>query len=434
VTGLVGLGVSCKRPQSKSFYAREGFVTVSLSWILMGLVGALPFVISGDIPNLLDAVFETVSGFSTTGSSILSDVESLSHASLLWRSFTHWIGGMGVLVFILSILPLAGAQNIYLMKAESPGPSVGKLVPKVKSTAASLYKIYVVMTLAELVALLCGGVNLFTAVNLSLSTAGTGGFGILNSSCGAYSTYIQIVITVFMILFGVNFSLYYLIVTKNGKKIFESEELRWYLGLIVGAIALITANVCSQYAHFGKALKDVAFTVAATITSTGFSAVDYGAWPEFSQTVLVILMFIGACAGSTGGGIKVSRVIIYLKSLVKMVEQYLHPKSIKIVKFEGKKVEHETIRTINNFLVAYMVLYLVSLLLVSLDNYDFATNFTAVGSSISNLGPGLNLVGPSGNYGIFSWHSKLVLIFDMIAGRLEIFPLLLLFAPSTYKK
>lgn len=431
---LVGWIFSRKKPESKNFYAKEGFVTVSLSWILLGIVGALPFVINGDIDNLLDAVFEMVSGFSTTGASILSDVEALHHCSLLWRCFANWIGGMGVLVFVLSILPLAGAQNIYLMRAESTGPSVGKLVPKVRSSAANLYKIYCGMTIIEMLLLLAGGLDLFSAVTLSFSNAGTGGFAILNSSCANYSSYVQIVITIFMILFGVNFTVYYLLLTKRVRQALSCEEMHWYLGIILVSIVLIVINTFGSFNNMFEAVKHVAFTVASIMTSTGFSTVDFEVWPEFSKTILVGLMFVGGCAGSTAGGLKVSRIVIYLKSVKKMIAQNLHPRSIKVVKFEGKQVEHDVIRGVNTFLITFIFIFVASMLLISLDNYSFTTNFTAVAATLNNIGPGLEAVGPTQNFAGFSWLSKIVLIFDMLIGRLEIFPIILLFAPSTYKR
>lgn len=431
---LVGWVFSRKKPESHSFYAKEGFVTVSLCWILMGIVGALPFVLTGDIANPLDAIFEMVSGFTTTGASILTDVESLHHCSLMWRSFGNWIGGMGVLVFVLSILPLAGAQNIYLMRAESTGPSVGKLVPKVRSTAANLYKIYCGMTLVEFLFLLAGGLDLFSAVTLSFANAGTGGFAILNSSCAGYSSYVQIVLTVFMVLFGVNFTVYYLLLTKRVKQAASCEEMHWYLGIFFVASALIVINTLGSFDSVLEGVKHVAFTVASIMTTTGFCTVDFDTWPEFSKVILVGLMFIGGCAGSTAGGLKVSRIVIYLKSVKKMFAQYLHPRSIKVVKFEGKQVEHDVIRSVNMFLITFIFIYVGSMLLVSLDNHNFETTFTAVAATINNIGPGMDVVGPTQNFSGFSPLSKVVLIFDMLVGRLEVFPILLLFAPSTYKK
>lgn len=434
ITFLVGFILTCKKPQSSSFYAREGMVTVSLSWIVLGLIGAVPLILNGDIPNIIDALFETVSGFTTTGASVVRDVESLSHASLLWRSITHWLGGMGVLVFVLSILPLAGAQNIYIMKAESPGPSVGKLVPKIKSTAAYLYKIYFGMTVLQFLLLLLGDLDIFSALNLSIATAGTGGFALLRDGCNSYSSYVQIVITVFMILFGINFSVYYLILCRKFKQALFCEELHWYLLIIASSIVMITANVASRFGSIAEAVKHVSFTVASIISSTGFATVDFDKWPTFSKTIIVGLMFIGACAGSTGGGLKVSRIIIYLKTAKKAIQQYLHPKCVKIVKFEGKQVEHETIRGVNTYLVTFVFLFAVSMLIISLDNFSFTTNFTAVTTTLNNMGPGLEMVGPTGSFADFSVLSKIVLILDMLLGRLEIFPLLILFAPATYKR
>lgn len=431
---LAGLLIILKKPKNKSFFAKEGFVTVSLSWILLAIIGALPYVLNGDIPHYLDALFETVSGFTTTGASILGSVEAIHQCSKFWRCFSNWIGGMGVLVFVLSILPLAGAQNIYLMKAESPGPTVGKLVPKVKSTAANLYKIYCGMTMVEIILLLLGGLDGFSAITMSFATAGTGGFGILNSSCLEYSPYVQIVITIFMILFAVNFSVYYLLLTKRFRQALGCEEMRWFFAIIIVAVIAITLNVWNMFDGVGEAVRHVAFTVGSIITSTGFSTVDYNMWPEFSKTILLMVMFVGACAGSTGGGVKVSRIVIYIKSVKKMIEQYIHPRSVKIVKFEGKQVEHEVVRGINMFLITYIILFAFSVLLISFDNFGFTTNFSAVAATINNTGPGLEMVGPSGNYAMFSPLSKMVLAFDMLAGRLEIFPLLLLFAPTTYKR
>lgn len=434
IEALLGFVVSFKKPTNTSFYAKEGFVITSLSWVVLGVIGAIPFVISGDIPNYLDALFETVSGFTTTGASILSDVERLSKPAIFWRSFSHWLGGMGVLVFVLIVLPLSSAQNIYLMRAESPGPSVGKLVPKVKSTAGNLYKIYCTMTVTEMIVLLIGGMDVFSAMTMSFGTAGTGGFGILNSSCGEYSSFVQITITVFMLLFAINFSVYYLLITKKFRQALACEELRWFLGIVFVSIALIAFNSREYFTSIGSNLKHVSFTVASIISSTGFSTVDFNQWPEFSKSIILALMFCGACAGSTGGGMKVSRMVIYLKSLKKIIGQYLHPRSVKIIKFEGKQIEHDVVRGVNTFLIAFAFIFAASTLLISLDNFSFETNFSAVAATMNNIGPGFDAVGPTSNFSNFSWHSKIVLIFDMLLGRLEIFPILLLFAPSTYKK
>ena len=426
--------VLLKRPKQAVFYANDGFVSVGLSWVVLSVMGALPFVISGSIPHPVDALFETVSGFTTTGSSILSDVEALPKCMLFWRSFTHWVGGMGVLVFMLTILPMSGGYHMNLMRAESPGPSVERFVPTVKSTAKILYGIYICLSLLELLLLLVGKMPMFDALTLTFGTAGTGGFGIKNDSIGSYTTYQQTVITIFMILFGVNFNVYFLFLLKKIRQGLKNEELRAYLGIILGAILLITVNIAGKFGNPFLAFHHAAFQVGSIITTTGYSTVDFNTWPTFSKTVLVLLMLIGASAGSTGGGIKVSRIVILAKSVKKELKQYLHPHSISKIKMDGKPVEHEVVRSINVFLIAYLLIYAVSMLIVSLDNFDFTTTFTSVAATINNIGPGLDLVGPAANFGILSVPSKLVLIFDMLAGRLEIFPLLLLFVPDTWRK
>ena len=426
--------VLLKRPKQAVFYAKDGFVSVGLSWVVLSVMGALPFVISGSIPHPVDALFETVSGFTTTGSSILSDVEALPKCMLFWRSFTHWVGGMGVLVFMLTILPMSGGYHMNLMRAESPGPSVERFVPTVKSTAKILYGIYICLSLLELLLLLVGKMPMFDALTLTFGTAGTGGFGIKNDSIGSYTTYQQTVITIFMILFGVNFNVYFLFLLKKIRQGLKNEELRAYLGIILGAILLITVNIAGKFGNPFLAFHHAAFQVGSIITTTGYSTVDFNTWPTFSKTVLVLLMLIGASAGSTGGGIKVSRIVILAKSVKKELKQYLHPHSISKIKMDGKPVEHEVVRSINVFLIAYLLIYAVSMLIVSLDNFDFTTTFTSVAATINNIGPGLDLVGPAANFGILSEPSKLVLIFDMLAGRLEIFPLLLLFVPDTWRK
>ena len=426
--------VLLKRPKQAVFYAKDGFVSVGLSWVVLSVMGALPFVISGSIPHPVDALFETVSGFTTTGSSILSDVEALPKCMLFWRSFTHWVGGMGVLVFMLTILPMSGGYHMNLMRAESPGPSVERFVPTVKSTAKILYGIYICLSLLELLLLLVGKMPMFDALTLTFGTAGTGGFGIKNDSIGSYTTYQQTVITIFMILFGVNFNVYFLFLLKKIRQGLKNEELRAYLGIILGAILLITVNIAGKFGNPFLAFHHAAFQVGSIITTTGYSTVDFNTWPTFSKTVLVLLMLIGASAGSTGGGIKVSRIVILAKSVKKELKQYLHPHSISKIKMDGKPVEHEVVRSINVFLIAYLLIYAVSMLIVYLDNFDFTTTFTSVAATINNIGPGLDLVGPAANFGILSVPSKLVLIFDMLAGRLEIFPLLLLFVPDTWRK
>ncbi|MBQ2824571.1 MAG: TrkH family potassium uptake protein [Oscillospiraceae bacterium] len=433
VSAALGGLLIIRRPENKVLYAREGFVIVSLSWILLSLCGSLPFVISGAIPNYIDALFETVSGFTTTGASILTEVESLPKCILMWRSFSHWVGGMGVLVFIMAFVQLSGGQNMHIMKAESPGPSVSKLVPRVKTTALILYSIYFVLTLIEFVLLLFGGLSVFEAANTAFATAGTGGFGIRNDSMGSFSPYVQIVVTVFMLLFSINFSSYYLILLRNFKDAFNCE-VRWFLVIVAVVITLITCNIADMFNTVGEALRHSAFTVASLISTTGFSTVDFDKWPELSRNLLVMVMFVGACAGSTGGGIKVSRIIILFKSMGKELENLIHPKQVKKVTIDNRLVEHEVVRSVNVYMVAYVMLYVFSVIALSFDNHGFTTNFTAVAATINNIGPGLEMVGPTCNFSFFSPFSKIVLIFDMLAGRLELFPMLLLFTPATWKK
>lgn len=429
-----GILLSRFSPKNKTMYSKEGFITVALSWIIMSIFGCLPFVISGAIPYFVDALFETVSGFTTTGASILSEVESLPNGILFWRSFTHWIGGMGVLVFLVAVLPLSGGNNMYLLKAESPGPSVSKLVPKVKSTAKILYGIYTVMTLIEIVILLIGGMKLFDAVTLSFGTAGTGGFGVKNSSMAEYSSFLQNTVTVFMILFSVNFTLYYAVLAGRVKDALHSEEFRAYMLIVFSSVFVITVNSYHMFDGIGDAVKHTAFQVASIISTTGYTTTDFDKWPELSKTILVLLMFIGACAGSTGGGIKVSRIIIALKTVAKELVLTAHPKSTRKITVDKRIIEHETIRSVNVFFMAYAVIFVISTLIISIDNFDFITNFTAVAATVNNIGPGLALVGPTQNFGGYSVLSKIVLIFDMMAGRLEIFPMLMLFSPYTWKK
>lgn len=430
----MGLPLTRKKPKNKVFHIKDGCVAVALSWFVLSLTGAIPFVLSGSIPHPIDAIFETVSGFTTTGSSILTDVESLSKSVLIWRSFTHWIGGMGVLVFLLSLLPLAGGYHMNLMRAESPGPSVSKLVPKVQSTAKILYSIYLGMTVIQILLLLLGGIPVFDSLCITFGTAGTGGFGIRNDSMGGYSLYCQIVTTVFMILFGVNFSAYYLILTKKFKSALHIEEIRYYFGIIIAAVLLIAINSRHMFSGFGQAIQQSAFQVGSIITTTGYSSTDFNQWPALSKTILVILMFVGACAGSTGGGIKVSRIVLLLKAAKKEFQLYLHPNAVKKIKMDKKSVSHETLRSTNIFLSVYLLIFCGSILILSLDNFDMTTNFTAIAATLNNIGPGLEIVGPMGNFSSFSYLSKLVMIFDMLAGRLEIFPLMLLFFKGTWKK
>lgn len=431
---LVGALGKLRKPKSSVFYAREGFVAVSLSWILLSVTGALPLFLSGEFSSYTDALFETISGLTTTGASILADVEALSKCNLFWRSFTHWIGGMGVLVLILAILPLAGGYNMHLMRAESPGPTVGKLVPRVRHTARILYEMYIFLTVIQIILLLLTGMSPFEAMTISFGTAGTGGFGVLNSSIGSYAVASQVVITIFMILFGVNFNVYYLIRARKPMQAFKHEEMRYYLGIILAAVLLITINIRGSFQSLFEAFHHAAFQVASIITTTGFSTVDFNMWPEFSKAILVALMFVGACAGSTGGGIKVSRVMIMLKMVKNEFSHLIHPKRVRQVTIESRVVNKEILRSISVFFIAYIVIFAASTLLVSLDNLDFTTNFTAVAATLNNIGPGLNEVGPAANFSVYCQPAKFVLMFDMLAGRLELFPLLLLFSPSTWKR
>ena len=426
--------------KNNAIYAKEGFVIVSLSWIVMSLFGALPFWLSKCIPSYIDALFETVSGFTTTGATILPSaqtLETLPKCMLMWRSFTHWVGGMGVLVFILAFLPLAGGRNINLMKAESPGPTVSKLIPKVRSTAGILYSIYGALTVIQFI-MLVFDMPVFDALTTAFATAGTGGFSVRGDSLAGYSTYSQVTVTVFMILFSVNFASYYLILCGKLKDALNTE-VRAFFVIVFSAIVLITLNLCFTQSAFydysvGEAIKHSAFSVASVISTTGFATTNFDLWPAFSKSILVLLMFIGACAGSTGGGFKVSRVVVLSKGMTHEMKRMLRPKQIKKITVDGKIVEHEVVRSISWYLIAYLVIFIVSLLLVSFDCQDMTTNFTAVAATFNNIGPGLGAVGPDGNFAFYSAFSKIVFIFDMLAGRLEIFPMLLLFAPSTWRK
>ena len=431
--GTIGALCVWNKPKDPVLYAREGFVIVSLSWITLSLFGAIPFFISGVIPSYVDAVFETVSGFTTTGASILAAVEPLPRCMLMWRSFTHWVGGMGVLVFIMAFVPLSGGQNMHIMKAESPGPSVSKLVPRVRTTALILYSIYLGLTLIQFILLLCGGLNAFEALCTAFGTAGTGGFGVLNDSMASYSPYVQWVVTVFMLLFSVNFSCYYLFLLGRFKEAFNGE-LRRFICIVGAVILVITLNVRGLFETLGEALRHVAFTVASLISTTGFATENFDAWPELSRTLLVLIMFIGACAGSTGGGLKVSRLMILFRGAFNEIGNLIHPRRVKRVTVDGHPVDSEVVRATNVYMMWYVLVFTVSVILISFDDHDLITNFTAVTATINNIGPGLNLVGPTGNFAFFSIPSKLVLIFDMLAGRLELFPMLVLFAPATWRR
>ena len=430
---IVGTLIGFKKPKNTTIYLKEGCVSTALCWIVLSAFGAVPFVLTGEIPRFIDAMFETVSGFTTTGSSILTDVEAMSHPSLFWRSFTHWIGGMGVLVFLLAVLPMAGGSQFNLMKAESPGPSVGKLVPKVSTTARLLYVIYFGLTVATFLLLLLGGMELFDAITISFGTAGTGGFGVKADSCASYSTFCIWVITIFMLLFGVNFNFYYFLFAKRIKEAFRIEEVRWYLMIVLGATAVCFLTLVDDLGTFDS-LTHAAFQVATIITTTGFATMDFDLWHSAARTVLVLLMFCGACAGSTGGGIKVSRIIVFIKSAVKEMGSYIHPRSVKRVKVEGRTVEHEAIRSINVYLTTYVLIFALSVFLISLEGKDLVTTFTSVAATINNIGPGLATVGPTASFAHMTDLSKWVLIFDMLAGRLELFPMLILFHPTIWKQ
>lgn len=434
ICAALGIPAVVRKPRRMTFFMKEGFVTVALCWIVFSIFGALPFVFSGEIPHFTDALFETVSGFTTTGASVVYDVEVLSHCTLFWRSFTHWIGGMGVLVFLLAILPLAGGSQMYLMQAESPGPSVGKLVPKTRHTALILYALYILLSVVEFILLLCGGMSAFDAVNTTFATAGTGGFGIRNSSMADFSPYIQWVVAVFMMLFGINFNLYFLVLIGRGRQALRSEELRTYLGVIAAATLCIVLNTRTAGMRLGDTVRHAFFQVSSIITTTGFATCDFDLWPSLSKCVLVLLMLVGACAGSTGGGIKISRVLILIKRAGEELHKFIFPNSVTKIRLEKKILDREVIHTTSAFLIVYVFIFAVSTLLVSIEGHDLETCFTAVAATFNNIGPGLSIVGPTRNFGFFSDFTKYVLIFDMLAGRLELFPMLILFSPRTWLK
>jgi len=430
------LGTLCtlRKPKNNKMFAREGFVIVALSWLLMSIVGAIPFVMTGDIPNYIDALFETISGFTTTGASVLTNVEALSYTSLFWRSFTHWIGGMGVFVFIMAVLPLLGNTNMNLMRAESPGPNVDKLIPRVKDTAVILYAIYIAFTVVEILLLWFNGMPLFDAFTTTFGTVGTGGFGIKNDSMASYSPTIQVIVTVFMILSGVNYGFFFLLLRKKLKQALSFEEVRWYFIIIAVAIAIISFNIYDYFGNIGETIRVASFQVGSIITTTGYATYDFNLWPQLSKTVLIMLMFVGACASSTGGGIKVSRIVILFKTIKKEMQLIIHPRGVKKIAMDKHSVSHEVVRSTNVFIMVYFSILFLSVLLIGADNLDFTTNFTAVAATLNNIGPGMQLVGPTQNYSVFSTFPKLVLMFDMLAGRLEFFPMLILFSPSTWRK
>ncbi len=432
---MIYLLVGMKKPEKRTIYGKEGMVIVASAWILWSLFGALPFTISGSIPSYLDAFFETVSGFTTTGSSILTDVEALPQGMLFWRSFTHWIGGMGVLVFVMVLTTLDKKNSMYLMRAEVPGPEKDKLVPRTMSTARILYGMYLGLTLIEVILLLLGGMNMFDSLIHAFGTAGTGGFSNYAASVGHFdSAYIDGVISIFMILFGVNFNLYFFLLIRDFKPVWKNEELRAYLGIILAAVAVITLNISGQYPNPLKAFRYALFQVASIITTTGYATADYNAWPMLSQCILLMLMVIGACASSTGGGIKVSRFLMVLKCIKREIKQMVHPKSISIIRVNDKKMGADVLRSLYVYLMAYAGIVVGSVLIVSIDNLDFGTTFSSVLATLNNIGPGIADVGPVGSFAEFSPLSKIVFCFDMLAGRLEIFPFLMLFTASAWNR
>ena len=430
---ILGTVMTWEKPKDSVFYLKEGCVATALSWAVLSLSGAFPFVLTGEIPHFMNALFETVSGFTTTGSSVLSDVEALSHSSLLWRSFSNWIGGMGVLVFLLAVIPMSGGSNINLMKAESPGPSVGKLVPKIRSTARILYLIYLSMSFIMFILLLLGDMPVFEALNTAFATSGTGGFGFKNDSFASFSPYIQWVVGIFMMLFGINFNAYYFLLFRDIRKAFKMEEVRWYLAIVILSTFVIFTDLMQFYSTLGSALRDAFFQVSTIITTTGFATADFNLWSATSKSTLVLLMFIGGCAGSTSGGLKISRLIILVKTIFKELTSYTHPKSIVKIKMDDKPIENEVVHSAHVYFITYMIIFVVSVFCLTFENKDLVTVFTAVAATFNNIGPGLEMVGPTANFAHFSDFSKLVMIFDMLAGRLELFPLLMLFHPELWK-
>lgn len=435
---IIGSASAFKKPSDTSIFAKEGFVTVGLSWIIMSLIGAVPFMLSGVTGNFIDAFFETVSGFTTTGASILTEVESLDRGILFWRSFTHWVGGMGVLVFVLAILPQTDTRSfklMHIMRAEVPGPKVGKLVSKISRTARIMYGLYILLTMVQVVLLVAGGMPLYDSLVNSFATAGTGGFAVKNASIAAYgSAYFDYVIGIFMFLFGINFNLYYLVTAGHFLQALKSEELRWYAGIVLGATALITFDIYKIFGNFADAVRYAFFQVSSIVTTTGFCTFDYNSWPALSKTILVMLMFCGACVGSTGGGIKVGRLLLLVKSGLREIKYMLHPRAVVAVKLEGKPTEPEVLRGTASYIIVYLMLFASSIFFIEmLEECDLVTGFTAVAACINNVGPGFGDVGPAGNFSALTGVSKLILSFNMLAGRLEIFPIIMLFAPSTWK-
>ena len=430
---ILGFLISMKKPKNMTVFIKDGCVATALSWLALSIAGCIPFVLTGEIPSFTDAVFETASGFSTTGASILTDVEAMSHTSLMWRSLTHWIGGMGVLVFLLAVVPMTGGSNMNLMRAESPGPTVGKIVPKVRSTAKMLYLIYLALTVTEIVILFVCGMPFFDSVCSAFGTAGTGGFGVRNDSFASYAPHIQWIVAVFMIMFGANFNFYYYITTKQVGKAFKMSEVKCYLVVIAIVTAIICFSVRGLYGNFGEALRHSFFQVATIITTTGFATTDFDLWPSVAKLLLLGLMILGACASSTGGGIKVARFQIMLKAVKREIQSYIHPKTVKKVHIDGKTVDSDIVHSVALYFFIYLIIFAASMFIVSLEGHDLVTVFSSVAATFNNIGPGLSLVGPTQNYSFFSVVSKWVFIFDMLAGRLELMPLIVFLAPTTYK-
>ena len=432
LAGLLIMAVS--KPKDTVIYSREGFVITALTWVMFSLIGALPFVISREIPSYTDAFFETVSGFTTTGASILTDVESMSRGLLMWRSFTHWVGGMGILVMVMAVAPMSTDRTIHIMRAEMPGPVVGKLVPRVRQTAKILYIIYFILTVLEIILLLAGGMSVFESMIYAFGTAGTGGFGCYADSMAGFSPYLQWVVTAFMFIFGINFNLYYLALIRRFKAVFSSEELWTYVGIVLLSVCAIALNIRGMYETAGEAVRNSAFQVMSIVSTSGFATADFNLWPDFSKTILVILMMIGACAGSTAGGLKVSRAVMLFKAVRRELKKMLHPRSVSSVKFEGKPLEDGTISCVSTYFAVYVAMIFAIFLLISFEPFDFETRFTSVLACFNNVGPGLGAVGPAGSFAGYSGFSKVVLSVAMLLGRLEIYPVLFALSPSVWTK
>ena len=435
ISALAGTLLVVRRPEKPHFFMKEGCVSVALSWIALSLIGSLPFMISGTIPHFVDAFFETVSGFTTTGSSILRDVEAMSYSMLFWRSFTHWVGGMGVLVFTMAVLPVSDGRAMHLMRAESPGPSVGKISSKIRDTAKILYAMYLVLTVVQTILLRLVGLPWYDALITAFGAAGTGGFSNRAASIGAYgSPAVEMITAVFMVLFGINFNVYFFLLIRHFKEAFACEEMRVYLGVIAASTLAVAGNIFHLYGNVWQSLRYSFFQVASIITTTGYATTDFNMWPTFSKAVLVLLMFFGACAGSTGGGIKISRIIIMCKTAKQDLMRVLHPHAVTTVRFEGKPLDDKTVFGVRTYMNLYLIIFVLSTMVVAINQFDLVTTFTAVASCLNNIGPGLNQVGPMMNFGAYSNFAKLVLIFDMLAGRLEIFPMLVLFLPDAWRR